>query len=113
MMYLVLFLLIRLNYYHRHHHRHYPMHQFLLTMDLVVPVVVDVERKIDYDDEMKNIEMENKNLMEDDPDLLEMIDKSLIIIKLVYGNLLIKTYRVEDDSSSPIVLFDDGETLVF
>jgi len=36
--------------------------------------VVDVGRKIDYDDEMKNIVMESSDLMEDDQDLLEMVD---------------------------------------
>ncbi len=36
----------------------------------------------------------------------------LVINKLVV-KLLLKTYRVEGDSSSPIVLFDDGETLTF
>jgi hypothetical protein len=43
-------------------------------MGLVVLVVVDVGRKIDYDDEMKNIVMESSDLMEDDQDLLEMVD---------------------------------------
>ncbi len=44
-------------------------------MDLVVLVVgVGVARTIDYDDEMKNIGMENRDLVEDDQDLLEMID---------------------------------------
>ncbi len=69
MMYLVLFLLIRLNYYHHHHQ----IHQYLPMMDLMVAVVVvDVERKIDYDDD----EMKNIDLMENDQDLLKMIDNS-------------------------------------
>jgi len=37
-------------------------------------MLIDVGRKIDYDDEMKNIVMENRDLMEDDQDLLEMVD---------------------------------------
>jgi hypothetical protein len=42
-------------------------------MDLMVAVVVvDVERKIDYDDD----EMKNIDLMENDQDLLKMIDNS-------------------------------------
>ncbi len=68
MMYLVLFLLIRLNYYH-----HHQIHQCLPMMDLMVTVVVvDVERKIDYDDD----EMKNIDLMENYQDSLEMIDNS-------------------------------------
>ena len=46
MMYLVLFQLIKLNYYHHHHSS-----SFHPMVDLLVLVVVDVGRKIDYDDE--------------------------------------------------------------
>jgi hypothetical protein len=43
-------------------------------------MLVDVGRKIDYDDEMKNIVMVNINLIEDDQDLLEMVDNFLYFL---------------------------------
>jgi hypothetical protein len=43
-------------------------------------MLVDVGRKIDYDDEMKNIVMVNINLIEDDQDLLEMVDNCLYFL---------------------------------
>jgi hypothetical protein len=42
----------------------------------VVPLVVDVGRKIDYDDERRNTVMESMDLMGDNQDLLGMIDNS-------------------------------------
>jgi hypothetical protein len=45
-------------------------------VDLVVPLVVDVGRKIDYDDERRNTVMESMDLMGDNQDLLGMIDNS-------------------------------------
>ena len=71
--YLVLFLTIELNCCHHHYH---PNHQFHLMVDLMMltELLVDVEMKMDYDDEMKNIEMSNIDLMEDDQDLLKTID---------------------------------------
>ncbi len=72
MMYLVLFQLIILNYYHHHIHQCHPM------VDFLVLILIDVGRKIDYDDEMKNIVMENRDLMEYDQDLLEMFDNSFL-----------------------------------
>lgn len=45
-------------------------------VELVVVVVVVVGRKIDYDDEMKNNVMGNKDLLNVDQDLLEMVDNS-------------------------------------
>jgi hypothetical protein len=47
----------------------------------VVVVLVDVGRKIDYDDEMENIVMENRDLMEDDQDLVEMVDNFFKFLK--------------------------------
>ncbi len=47
-------------------------------------VVVDVERRMDLDDEMKNIGMRNRKLMEDDQDLLEMVDNRFFIFQKNY-----------------------------
>jgi hypothetical protein len=47
-------------------------------VDFLVLILIDVGRKIDYDDEMKNIVMENRDLMEYDQDLLEMFDNSFL-----------------------------------
>ncbi len=47
----------------------------------MVVVLVDVGRKIDYDDEMENIVMENRDLMEDDQDLVEMVDNFFKFLK--------------------------------
>jgi hypothetical protein len=47
--------------------------------DWRVAVVVDVGRKMDFDDGMKNIEMLNRNSRADDQDLLEIVGNAFFI----------------------------------
>jgi hypothetical protein len=84
--------------------------------DWVVLLVVDVGRKMDFDDGMKNNGMENRNSMDDVQDLLEMVDNPFFIFHQITNGSKFdvkQTYRVDDDSPCSIDFCDDGEIATF